>query len=261
MSKDLKETQGHRKMLRYLQDLIRNKDFQKSLKRYRRLLNKGKMPEGMYPDWTPEQQKEHDQIDNELGSIFNEYEILRKRCKKLLKGDRFKIAESIADTYGLDYELLGVLDTLREDKKEKEWLLEHFEFETDMCRFTNLADEQLIPFNKGEEIIHLQPHKQLSLISYPVTISIHKKASKRDVLDFIEKRWPWINQWMDEKALKYRPRKISQEILDFIWERRSLPAKKIKEKIDEAFPHNGLVYFEISKIISLEKRRRLETLS
>lgn len=259
MSKDLKETQGQRKMLRYLQDLIRNKDFQRSLKRYRRI-SKIDMPEGMYPDWTPEQQKEHDRIDDELEEIFDGYEILRKRCKKLFRHDRFKIAEGIANTYGLDYELLGTLNTLRENKKNKDWLLEHFEFETDMCRFLNIADEELNPVNKGEEIIYLMPHRQLNLISYPVAVLIHKKASKRDVLDFVEKRWPWIKQWMDDKALKYRPRKISQEVLDFIWEKRSLPAKKIKEKLDESFPHNGLVYFEISKIISLEKRRRLETL-
>lgn len=260
MSNELKETQGHRKMLRYIQDLSRNKDFQGSLKRYNRL-SRIDRPEGMYPDWTPKQQKEHDYINKELGEIIDGYEILRKRCKKLLKDSKFEIAEYIADAYGLDYELLGVLNTLKENNKEKEWLLEHFEFETDMCRFLNIADEELSPLNKGEEIIYLKPHRQLNLLSYPAAVLIHKKASKRDVLDFIEKRWPWIKQWLDDKTLKYKPRKISQEVLDFIWERRGLPAKKIKEKLDESFPHNGLVYFEISKIISLEKRRRLETLS
>lgn len=260
MSNDLKETQGHRKMLRYLQDLIRNKDFQRNLKRYRHLSKKD-MPEGMYQNWTPEQQQKHDYINKEIGEIIDNYEILRKRCKKLLKDNRFKIAEDIADTYGLDYELLGVLETLKENDKKKAWLLEHFEFETDMCRFLNIADETLHPFNKGEDIIHLRPYRQLNLLSYPAAVLIHKKASKRDTLDFIEKRWPWIKQWLDDKTLKYKPRKISQEILDFIWEKRSLPAKKIKEKLDESFPHNGLVYFEISKIISLEKRRRLETLT
>jgi len=260
MSNELKETQGHRKMLRYIQDLIRNKDFQGSLKRYRRL-NKVNMPEGMYPDWTPEQREESDRINKELFEIVNGYEVLRKRCKKLLKGSKFEIAEYIADAYGLDYELLGVLDVLKENKKEKGWLLERFEFETDMCRFLNIADEELNPLNKGEEIIHLKPHHQLSLMSYPAAVLIHKKASKRDVLDFVEKRWPWIKQWLDDKSLKYKPRKMNQDMLDFIWGKRSLPAKKIKEKLDESFPHNGLVYFEISKIISLEKRRRLETLS
>lgn len=215
----------------------------------------------MYQDWTPEQQKEHDYINKEIGEIIDAYEILRKRAKKLLKDTRFKIAEGIAGAYGLDYELLGVLETLKENKKKKEWLLEHFEFETDMCRFLNIADEMLFPFNKGEDIIHLKPYRQLNLISYPSAVLIHKKASKRDVLDFIEKRWPWINQWLDDKSLKYKPRKIRQEILDFIWERRNLPAKKIKEKLDASFPKNGLVYFEISKIISIEKRRRLEIIS
>jgi hypothetical protein len=257
----MKKTQGNKKMLRYIKELIRNKQFQKSLKRFRNFSNKSKMPEGTYEDWPSEQRKEHDYVNKELTSIYNEYEILRKRCNKLLKGKRFRVAEGIAEAYGLDYELLGVLEVLKENKKEKKWLLEHFEFEIDMCRFFNIADEQLSPFNKGEEIIHLMEHRQLNFISYPTAIIIHKKASKRDVLDFIEKKWQWINQHLDEKALKYKSRKFKQELLDCIWENRSLPAKKIKEKIDKLFPRNGLVYYEISKIISLEKRRRFETLT
>jgi hypothetical protein len=260
VSKNYKKTQGHQKMLRYIQELIRNKEFQKCLKRYRRL-SKVDTSKPYYQDWTPEQQKEHDRINDELGEIIDGYEVLRKRCKKLFRHNRFKTAEGIANTYGLDYELLGYLDSLKENRKNRERLLDHFEFDVDMCRFMSIADEELFPTNKGEEIIYLKPYRQLNYISYPASIIIHKKASKRDVLDFIEKRWQWIKQHLDDKALKYKPRKMKQEVLDFIWERRNFPAKKIKEQLDTNFPHNGLVYFEISTIISLEKRRRLETLS
>ena len=32
------------------------------------------------------------------------------------------------------------------------------------------------------------------MLAYPVSIKIHRLASKRDVLDFIEKRWDYIEK-------------------------------------------------------------------
>jgi len=132
-----------------------------------------------------------------------------------------------------------------------------------MCRVVNEFDEQIIPFNEGDDFIHLMPNKKSELIAYPVSIKIHSLASERDIIDFIEKRWPWIDNMLreseEQKTLKIRrKRKHSQDLLDFIWENKDVSAKVIKSKLDEKFPKNGLAYYEISKLIQSEKIIRLE---
>ncbi len=34
----------------------------------------------------------------------------------------------------------------------------------------------------------------MDILAYPVSIKIHRLASKRDALDFIEKRWDYIGK-------------------------------------------------------------------
>jgi hypothetical protein len=131
-----------------------------------------------------------------------------------------------------------------------------------MCRMRLSLEDEMRPLNKGEEIVYLQPNRQLELLSYPVSVGIHRNASKRDVLDFIEKHWVKIDsqlrQSYDEKAMRARQRKHDQKLLDFIWENRNLSSTEIKKKLDKQFPKNGLVYYEINQIVRQEKKRRLE---
>lgn len=254
-------TQGHIKMMRYIDDLVRTKDFQTAIKRLRKYGRYNVMPEGMYDDWTPEEQKKHDAINDELSSILDSYELLRKRCKRVLADKAALCQQKIAYDFGLDAYLQNLARALVEkDKKKIEFWKDYIGDDADMCIPVAAYEDEMSPPNKGDEIIYLSPRRQLSLIAYPVAIRIHPKAAKRDVLDYIEKRWPWIKALLrlkEDKPLKIRRRKHSQELLDFIWEHRFIPAKELKKKLDEKFPHNGIVYYEIYKIISLEKARRV----
>lgn len=249
-----KITQGHDKMIRYIGDLVRNKNFQMLLRRLRKYKRHS---EGMYQDWTPKEQKEHDRMNREIGSILDGYELLRKRCKRLVKNRQFYIREKIAEEYGLDLYLIMLAEALYHKDQKLMELAKSFA-DPEMCKIVDIRDEEVHPFNKGEEIIYLNPTRKLRLLAYPIAICINSRASKRDVLDFIEKRWPWISSMSDlEKPFKMRKRKHSQDILDFIWENRGLPAKEIKNRLNKNFPDNGFVYYEISKIIQLEKDRRI----
>lgn len=252
-------TQGHVKMLRYLQDIVRNENFKDVLKKLRKTDKKRQQPEGTYYDWTLKQQKEHDAINAELNSIIQGYELLRKRCKKILRDKNFIHRETIASDYGLDYELSTIAISMLDKEDVERAELVYGSEPVDLCRMLHVYEDELSPFNKGEEIIYLNPSRQLTRIVYPVAVGIHSKASKRDVLDYIEKRWKWIEssfRFAEQKPMKIRKRKNSQEMLDFIWSVRFFPAKEIKEKLDEKFPKNGLVYYEISKIIHLETQKR-----
>lgn len=250
------ETQGHIKMLRYIEDLIRNRDFKSVLKKLRRSSKNNDIPVGSYCDWTPEQQKKHDYINDELGSIIHGYELLRKRCKRIMRDKNFIYREEIASYYGLDHDLLDIAILMI---KKEENIFPRATEPADMCKLMDVYDEEMNPENKGDEIIYLNLSRQTTITAYPVAVGIHPKASKRDVLDYIEKRWKWIDSALrsaKQKPLRIRKRKYSLAMTDFIWENRNLPAKMIKERLDKKYPKNGFVYYEISKIIQLENIRR-----
>lgn len=255
-----KKTQGETKMERYIQDLIRNKEFRRKIKRIRKL---SRTPTGMYDTWTAKERLEHDRINDELSEIISLYEQLRKRCKKIMNDRNWKIKKGISETYLIDGDQINyALHLMASQQKQEPFFLPLQDWENmDMCKIFDFADDELNPMNKGEEIIYLNPQKQLFLNAYPVGVCIHPQASKRDVLDFIEKRWEWIeNNYLRmsaDKKLKYGKRKYNQEMLDFLWKNRGLPPKVLKRKLDEQYPKNGLVYYEIAKIIQLEKKKRL----
>jgi len=259
-------TQGHIKMLRYIEDLIRNKNFKKQMKRLQSLQKYDTFPEGHYDTWTPDEQKRHDWINEELGSIIDGYESLRKRANNALRSRADLAKENIALSYGLDNGLIALAsiklgnDELSQQSLEvlgNRYMLDE---KPDMCKSINLYDEELNPANKGEEIIYLRHDRQLMFCAYPVAIAIHQRASQRDVLDYVKKKWLDIDIMLrnldDEKILRTRKRKHRQEIIDYIWENQSLPAKQIQKKLDEKFLDNELVYYEISKIIQNERQRR-----
>jgi hypothetical protein len=127
---------------------------------------------------------------------------------------------------------------------------------------------------------------------YPIAIALHKFSTKRDLLGYIEKNWKSIEgELIDYRKKQYIPRlekqidvkrfkkvdwqirkrflkslftkpyigrikRMDGEIVDFIWENRNLGSKEIKKRLDDKFPKNGLIYNEILKIKSLEKKRR-----
>ncbi|MFM7088228.1 MAG: hypothetical protein ACKOW9_01700 [Candidatus Paceibacterota bacterium] len=256
-----KKTQGEIKMERYIEDLIRNKDFLKKIKRLRKNTN---YPEGMYDTWTDEERQRHDYINKEFGEIIEEYKKLRKRTNKLMSDDYWRSKMVISEIYNLDNEQINYTEALLNPKKNDLLNFSKSMAELDMCKIADLRDSDFSSI-KGEAELSINPRRDLLTMAYPVGLLIHPKASKRDVLDYIEKRWNWIeNNFLrsySEKKLKYGKRKYDQKILDFLWNNRFLPSKKLKEKLDDSFPKNGLVYYEIVKILQLEKTKRLGSLS
>ncbi len=176
-------------MERYIEDLIRNKDFQKKIKHLKR---NNKNPKGMYDTWTAKEKAKNDYLNKELGEILDAYEKLRKRCNKVMGSDYWDTKSVISEVYNLDGDQISYIESLLSNENKEIVPFMKSIADLNMCKVLDLHQEELSPFNKGEEIIHLNRRRQSFLGAYPVGVFIHPKASKNDVLDFIEKRWNWI---------------------------------------------------------------------
>ncbi len=259
-AREPKVPQGVAKMEAYIQELVRNKPFRVALKSTR--WPKKLRTVARYDEMTPEQRKAFDRFNAEIGPLLEGYELLRKKAKRIFGGRHFRKAEALAERYGLDQPLATFAEALLTKGPDLKYVeTARLMADLDMCRVLE-AHDFIHPFNKGEEIIHLNSRLKLQLLAYPVAIGIHPRASKRDVLDYIEKRWPWIEanfglrDGVEAGALKIKKRKHSQKLLDFLWENRQSPPKTLKKRLDEEFPGNGLVYFEITRLLRYERQKR-----
>ena len=241
-----KQTQGYKKLKQYTEDLLRNQLFLKKLWEFNDIWDK---------EWTDEKggRYPHQHIQrlidggNELSDIAREvheqWELLRK-------------LKVLAYEYGVDFHLIMEMLAGLKGKKEAE-LLESYDF----C---DIGDnyKEYIDLDSHANFIELDYERYSHGHAYPVRIDIHKFASKRDVLDFVEKRWDSIQKILKDKELKtqvrFRQRNQSRELLDFIWEGhiKGKKMKAIKKEADEKFPKNGLTYYEIGKLIRDEMDRR-----
>lgn len=165
-----------------------------------------------------------------------------------------ELLEYAAEKYGIDFDLFQTISRKIEDD-ELLW-----GDRPDVCEIEDDYDEI---FNTAYPYISPKKskRKQLHTRAYPLSIKIHKLASKRDILDFIEKRWDIIDNYIEDYRKKTRIRKRkNQKMYDFIWDIHEKSSdtniKKLKEQLDEKYPNNNLAYFELYKIISLEKQRR-----
>lgn len=240
-----KTTQGHQKMLQLIEDLVRNKHFAKSFKKYLKLREKASSK------FTP-------QLWEKISSKYAELAILARKSLKKYQRDYDKTTQKMAEGYGLDHNLLNYVLT-----KDSEQFKNNnpFKDSVDMCFLED-----------GNDVFLIRPYEEIPLVFdplrkhqwdvYPISLRIHKFASKRDVLDYIEKNWERIYEclgtYTDYKKIRIRKRKRDRKIIDFIWTHRNHTGKEIKKLLDKNFPNNGIIYYEIPKIINLEKKRRLE---
>ncbi len=229
------ETQGNKKMKLYIEELIRNRPFVRSVKKLMKLARKDKTAFKRYDEMTEEEKTKRDSFNKEIYEILDSYEKLRKRCRKLLCDDYTRIQSAIAEEYSIDGSQIQYIKHLLDEKKKGDpdtsTYMEDLA-ELDMCKIDNLYESELSPLNKSEEIIYLNIQRQLFVTAYPTAICINPRASKRDVLDYINKKWKWIEEDMNSRGeglkLKYRTRKYGQKLLDFIWENRNLPSKELE---------------------------------
>ena len=248
-----KMTQGSIKMERYIDELVRNSEFRNLMRRMRKAADK-EWPSDINAAAKSAFQR---RFENEHLGIYKGYEHLRKRAKRIT-GNAQKLRELIAEKYGLDGNLIAYAEAKISGKAE--WVTTaRGKADADLCEIEEIGCETLHPFNPGEEIIYLNPGLRERRAARPVAITIHPLATKTDILDFVEKRWPWIESFLrpnETKGLKYRPQKNPQEVLDFLWSNKHLPSKKIKKLLDKKYPQNKLVYYEINALLRNEAKKR-----
>src|SRR3989338_11439935 len=106
-------TQGSKKMVRYLQDLIRNVDFRTDLKRAMRKKRD-------YSQMSDAEKKKDERMMREHDAILDLYEQVKKRSLKLDKYFGWTaLDETIAESYGLDIELMHYAKALIEKKLDE----------------------------------------------------------------------------------------------------------------------------------------------
>jgi hypothetical protein len=242
-----KQTQGNKKMIQYIEDLERSRQFQRALRRVKKSLK-----------------KQDDDKEDRFSKIFNllieKYIELNKITKKVIKrtdSGYSRADDTLSELYRLDADLFSAISAsyILEGSPAKNFWKE----DVDMCSLSDRYDD-LTYVGAPELPSFLDRGKLKHAMAYPVSIDIHAFATQRDILDFIEKRWSRIDEMLatyrDDKAIRFRKRKHDREMLDFIWKNRGLSSKIIKKELDKKFPNNKLVYYEITKLINIEKRRR-----
>lgn len=245
-----KETQSQIKFNQYLEDLRRNKYVVADVKKIREALEK--------------RDKDGRDMNNELygdeplEAIIALNKAVRSMLKKTKGGMREMYLE-LSKKYALSYYVvLGlVYDFYVHDG------LVGVGWGTDFCGINDNYEEY---FDNTDirQPFEFDIVKQTRMMSFPVSIDLHRFVSKRDVLDFIEKRWNIIEGLLAKsrsKKKRFRQRKIDQKLIDFIWEKRDLSLKEISTEVKKEFPQSRLMYFEVGKILSIERQRRLGKLA
>ena len=182
-----------------------------------------------------------------------------KSIKNLKK--RNKAFQELAEKYFLLFEFgTPLIDYIyNQDPKF------HKSIDLDMCIIRDEVDEYLNPIFKYEFDTppSRRPKKKLELQAYPIHVCINPKASKRDVIDFVKKRWKYIRNLLDlyeEDPPRIRKR-IKEKRDAFIWKHKNLPSEEIAKITNEKFPKEKLVYSDINKILHKLKKRMKSNLA
>lgn len=135
----------------------------------------------------------------------------------------------------------------------------------DMCIVNDDWDENLNPLFQPIPV-RSDSSRKIRITHYPISISISREASKRDVLDFVNKQWELIKEMLDVYKTKSKRVRIRTQALrnKFIWENRSKNKNWILNQLEIKFPRikKGKKleygYEDIYTAISNERRRRSE---
>jgi hypothetical protein len=250
---DHEQTQSQIKFKQYLEDLRRNEDVIARAKKMRVVLDfeRVKLPDPEEKSLIEGVREKRAALDAAVKALLAKRkgkgdDLINEFSKKYL-GLEFKVI------LGLVYDFFlqdGVVDVGRG---------------TDFCTISERYGEHFknrLP--RRRRLFELDAYEQTHIRAFPVSIDLHRFATKRDVLDFIEKRWGFIEEALAKNGSerkRFRQRKLNRKLTDFIWERRDLSREEIASEVKKEFPNSGLMYYEISKIISDEKRRRLGKLT
>jgi hypothetical protein len=166
-------TQEQEKIIQYIEDLKRNKHFLALITR----LKKRHSP-------TQEEDQVLDEFINKFLKNSKATEHLITLYKKKIMSKSQKIYLFLAEEYGLSMELINDL-IVRLFRSEDDFSLSKW---NDMCFVTDNYDNLINYISDDKPIpIEMDTERKTHIISYPVSIDIHRFATKRDVLDYIEK--------------------------------------------------------------------------
>jgi len=106
----------------------------------------------------------------------------------------------------------------------------------------------------------LSAPQTLRLKHYPVHIALSPLATKREVMDYIAKTWPWIRLLLDSyrkmpPRIRERPKATRDQ---FIWENRNLHRNQLAEMVNTKFPGESQTYSTIQAILQRLKVRYRE---
>lgn len=224
-----KPTKSEKKMTQYLEDVSRNVHLQKRAKKIK---------------W------EHDWV--QVNAIYADYRsflenllVYRKEYQNKQKG--FRERRRLCVRYGLSSH---DFDALRLPIDGRTFLQDEL---PDMCVIEKSTKRYKL---LDKHNFHLNIVEAIDDEIYPIHLKIHRFASKRDLLDFVEHNWKRIGRHLIQKRV--RVRKTPREIVDFIWYHKDKGTKEIKKLMNERFEFrkDKPAYFEINKILSQEKKRR-----
>lgn len=246
-----KDTQSQAKFRQYIEDLRRNEPFMQKLERIKELTG------------TEEHENNAEREDKGMDRVFEEYvdyenEVREKQNK--LSHEYNRILETLSKEYGIDNNTIFTI--LLYDITEQEKFID--DLVLDFCSVTDNYDLDLNEEAQSVPVF-LDTGRQSHIRAYPVSIDIHRFASKRDVLDYVNKRWDVIEASLkqyreDGKPVRFRERKYPLEIVDFIWDNKSKPITELVELVNDLDSPHVFSYIEVQKIILTERKRRLKNL-
>lgn len=224
------KTQSSRKLTAYVKHIIASDEFQEKVTNIRKKYNMP--PKGF--------RVEKDNILNAPSTFKFDFKLCTEEVDKMCQRYNLHIVEWETTFRGYIYYNRFV--------EPYDFALGH------LCHMSDLIEEKEDPFS--EKIQAADDN------IYPIAIRISPYATKRDIIDYVEKGYGWINFFQqrhrDTKSLigvikQKNPLIVKRN--NFILKFKHLPLKEIALKLQETF-NLDIDEGHISKIISLEKKRR-----
>lgn len=156
----------------------------------------------------------------------------------------------VLERFGVDWDMFNYIR--EKGTKDLRSLLDKI----DLCVVGYTIEEDLFgfgPYTEGEKKLHRK--------AFPVTIDIHRSATKTDVINFIRKNWYQVEKWrtfVNGEGSKDIPRKRkrpNEKLNYFLYENRDLKVADLKRLVKENFKRI-MVYDEIYSLIRAEQKRR-----
>jgi hypothetical protein len=232
-----------------LDDMVRSSSFKEDIQL---------MKEWKNVRLTPTEKSDADKNNKRCLEIVQEIEGLRKEHEKLLAKDpELEEYKFISEKYGLDYPAIWY--ALEHQKRDNDLVVNYLKAMTPICQLGLDREREMNPLNPGEDITFINRGRQLYLNAYPISISIHRLATKRGVIDYVNKDWKHIKEALGESGKLSRKKKLPQDVRDFLYANRDKTSKEQLAAYKDAFKGDGyisLTYKEISDIVKDESKRR-----